>query len=65
MSDDLLERIRRAQILAAEEAVLSGRNVTMARIIAGENVVIEDLHRKEAIAAAENAGVSNVVPFKK
>jgi hypothetical protein len=60
---DLLKRIRRAQVYAMEAAVLTGSNLQMASIMAGEQVVIEDLRRKEAERLKATPAESNVIDF--
>ena len=47
---NLLDRIRHAQLLAREEAAVNGGNICMAGVLAGEQVVIDNLRRMEAEA---------------
>lgn len=47
---DLLDKIRSAQITAREDAAINGGNIHMAGVMAGEQVVIDNLRRQEAEA---------------
>lgn len=64
---DLLEKIRRAKILAREQAVVSGvtdpNTIHMVGVFAAEDVVIAELKKKESLLRA--GPVDNVIPFPK
>lgn len=57
---DYLERIRMAQVIAREDAVLRGarsaEDILMAGVHAAEQVVIENLRRKMATAEENRDG---------
>ena len=65
MSNDLFDEIRTAQIRAREQAVLAGRDPTLASVMAGEQAVIRHLDRIEAKAIARpNPKVVNLADYR-
>jgi len=62
MDNDLSAKIAEAQRKARETAALNGTDIVLASIMAGEQAVVEHLHRQEAAARQQLAqGATNVV----